>query len=79
MIDDTEQRRDENRDATPDDRGDLLGRGVRMDPNLPPMTPTAGATVTPDALGSSEADEQRQAVMDLDRAHGRDPDTGSDF
>ncbi len=68
MIDDTEQRRDENRDATTD-RDDLLGRGVRLDPLLPPMTSAQGAG---DAAVPSEESDQRQAVRELDRAHGRD-------
>lgn len=69
MIDDLEQRRDENRDATTADADDLRGRGIRVDPLLPPMTPAQG-TGTSD-LPSEESD-QREAVRELDRAHGRD-------
>lgn len=79
MIDDAEQIQDENRDASPTDAGDLLGRGIRTDPVLPPMTPTTSGGGPGHDLGTSEQDRQRQAVMDLDRAHGRDPDTGTDF
>ena len=42
MIDDAEQIRDENRDASPKDAGDLIGRGIRADPTLPPIAPPAG-------------------------------------
>ncbi len=69
MIDDLEQRRDDNQDATTADADDLRGRGIRFDPLLPPMTSAQGpgASDLP-----SEENDQREAVRELDRAHGRD-------
>lgn len=71
MIDDAEQIRDENRDATPADAGDLIGRGIRTDPTLPPMTPTSNGEAREDARPMPD-EEPDFAADDAARLVGRD-------